>query len=321
MSNPSPPVMQDHSVYAGIFKPFRISVLIAILYLIFGVFYIYVSSHIAALAVVSKEQLESIELIKGYIFILVTATFLFLTLFWLLQRLHRKERELVKQREAIAAAGKQAIAGLFASSIAHDLNNILSVSYFNLDILSESTDIDSSNKHHVDNLRRVTNEIQQYTNRLTDISGKHILSGIRKTNISATVSSTVKLSSNHSKVKRCSINTDIPSSITGEIDESLVTRALINAIVNAAEATNEKSQILVRLNQDKNGIRIEIHDNGPGISPKDRARVLEPFYSTKTDGTGLGLLSIRYCTEVHKGSFGIEKSYLGGACIFMVFPQ
>ena len=220
------------------------------------------------------------------------------------------------------AAGKQAMAGLFASSIAHDLNNILVVSQYATEMLTNSQAITDSDQKHVERLETVNTQIASYAKRLSDLSGKHISSGIRKINITSAISATLKLASKHIKVKRCSIETELPEEVgIVDIDEALLNRALLNILINASEATNGRGRILVQLTQTDDTVQIAVHDDGPGISSQDRECVFEPFYSTKPDGSGLGLLSIRHCAEVHNGSFKIESSPLGGTCFFMIFPK
>jgi two-component system sensor histidine kinase HydH len=129
------------------------------------------------------------------------------------------------------------------------------------------------------------------------------------------------LASTHTKVKYCSIESDLPEKCVAAADESLLHRALLNLILNAAEANGGRGRILVKLSGDTETIRVEVHDDGPGIPVAERDRILEPFYTTKRDGTGLGLLSVRYCCEIHGGTFDYGTSHLGGACAYMVFPR
>ncbi len=314
-------LLEDRSFIPESIKPFRMAALVAGVYFFFSIIYIFVSSHVAASSVISKEQLEYIELYKGSLFVLTTALLIFAALFFLFQRLQRKERTVVGQRDAIVAAGKQAMAGIFASSIAHDLNNILTVSQFAIEKLAQSQELKRSDMKHIDNLQSVNNQIRDYAKRLADASGKHLSSEIHKTNIVSAVAVALKLAMTHKKVKRCSIKSDLPEKSYAEVDESILHRALLNLIVNSAEATGEQGQILVKVSGDNDNIRIEVNDDGPGIPPEERNRVLEAFYTTKPDGTGLGLLSIRYCAEVHGGEFGIDTSFLGGACVYLVLPR
>ena len=314
-------LLEDNASNPETIKPFRMAALVAGAYFFFSIIYIFVSSHVAASSVISKEQLEYIELYKGSLFVLITALLIFAALFLLFQRLQRKERDVEEQRDAIVAAGKQALAGLFASSIAHDLKNILTVSQFAIEKLSQNKELDVSDMELVDNLQRVNDQIHDYAKRLADVSGKHLSSEIRRKDIVTAVADALKLATTHKKVNRCSIKIDLPEKSFAMVDDSILHRALLNLIVNAAEATGEHGQILVKLSEDDENIRIAVNDDGPGIPPEERNRVLEAFYTTKPDGTGLGLLSIRYCAEVHGGKFGIETSFLGGACVYIILPR
>ena len=96
---------------------------------------------------------------------------------------------------------------------------------------------------------------------------------------------------------------------------------MLNLMVNAAEATDRNGRILVKLFEDAGTVRLEVHDDGPGIPEESRGPVSEPFFTTKEDGTGLGLFSFKYCAEAHGGSIGIDTSDLDEALIYMVFPK
>jgi C4-dicarboxylate-specific signal transduction histidine kinase len=69
---------------------------------------------------------------------------------------------------------------------------------------------------------------------------------------------------------------------------------MLNLILNAADATNGNGKIHIRLWQSDGQVHLEVHDNGPGIPPEMRDRVFEPLYTSKPDGTGLGLVSVRW---------------------------
>lgn len=316
-----PDIIRDDWLKSHKIKPFGIAIIVSGIYFLFSIIYIYVSTQFAASSVLSKEQLEQIELYKGFLFVLVTAVFLFFVLFFLFKRLNRKEQDIEKQRNTIVAASNQAAAGLFASSIAHDLNNILTVSQFSIDQLSESQELSPAHKKHVERLVQTNNQIRDFTRRLSDVSGRHLSSGIHKIDVVSAIAAAINLASTHKKMKRCSIERDLPAKCFAVFDESILHRALLNLLLNAADANKGRGKVFVKLSEDEETIKIEVHDEGPGISPEEKNRILEPFYTTKSDGSGLGLLSVRYCTEIHNGTLNIEKSHLGGACICMVMPR
>lgn len=305
----------------GNIRPFRLAALVAGVYLVFGITYIFVSSHIASVSVLSKAQLETVETYKGAAFIVITAILLFVMLAVLLQGLQRREEAVARQRDAIAAAAEQAVAGLFASSVAHDLNNILTVSFNAVERLLRSRALAEPERHLVDQLRYVNEQIRGFADNLSDVSGKHLSSGIRRLDLTALVGDSIKLSMTHNKVKRCRIDSDLQPHCMADIDAALLQRALLNLIVNAADATRGRGRIKVVLTRTSSDCRIDVHDNGPGIPETVRFRVLEPFYTTKDDGSGLGLLSVKHCAEIHNGRLEIESSPLGGTCFCMILPE
>jgi nitrogen-specific signal transduction histidine kinase len=67
-------------------------------------------------------------------------------------------------------------------------------------------------------------------------------------------------------------------------------------------------------------VRLEVHDNGGGVPPSLEASLFKPFTSTKPQGTGLGLVSVKECALAHGGRVEFGRSDLGGAVFSVVFP-
>ena len=106
-------------------------------------------------------------------------------------------------------------------------------------------------------------------------------------------------------------------------DSGSLYRALLNLMTNAAEAVpREDGRIRIRgYTSPSNAFVFEIADNGPGISPCDRRRVFEPFFSTKgSQGTGLGLAVTKKIVDEHRGSISTYESENGGAVFQVVIP-
>src|SRR2546422_5176054 len=97
-------------------------------------------------------------------------------------------------------------------------------------------------------------------------------------------------------------------------------RALSNLLRNAAEAMGGRGAIEVRVTGDGRGMAITIADHGPGIPQEMRQRVFEPYFTTKRDGTGLGLALVRQTLEAHGGTITAGETPGGGATFSIVFP-
>jgi len=97
-------------------------------------------------------------------------------------------------------------------------------------------------------------------------------------------------------------------------------RAFANLLRNAAEAMKGQGAIDVTVTGDGSGLAITIADHGPGIPDDLRQRVFEPYFTTKADGTGLGLALVRQTLEAHRGTIALTATPGGGATFAIVFP-
>ena len=98
-------------------------------------------------------------------------------------------------------------------------------------------------------------------------------------------------------------------------------RAFANLYRNAAEAMHGKGTIDVTVTGEGAGLAVTIADHGPGIPAELRQRVFEPYFTTKADGTGLGLALVRVTLESHRGTIAISDTPGGGATFAIVFPM
>jgi signal transduction histidine kinase len=97
-------------------------------------------------------------------------------------------------------------------------------------------------------------------------------------------------------------------------------RAFANLLRNAAEAMKGQGSIDVTVTGDGSGLAVTIADHGPGIPDDLRQRVFEPYFTTKADGTGLGLALVRQTLEAHRGTIALTATPGGGATFAIVFP-
>jgi nitrogen fixation/metabolism regulation signal transduction histidine kinase len=126
-------------------------------------------------------------------------------------------------------------------------------------------------------------------------------------------------------VRRDPAAAQISISLTGDdaamhVDAELIRAALVNLLLNAAHAVGAHGTVVVRTVVASSMVTVEIRDNGPGIPMEIRERVLEPFFTTKSRGGGLGLPIARRSAELHGGSLSLSCPDQGGTVVTLTLP-
>ncbi len=98
-------------------------------------------------------------------------------------------------------------------------------------------------------------------------------------------------------------------------------RAFSNLLRNASEAMGGRGSIEIAVRCDGQGLVVTIADHGPGIPEELRQRVFEPYFTTKQQGTGLGLALVRQTIEAHHGTIAVSDTPGGGSTFSIVLSS
>jgi two-component system nitrogen regulation sensor histidine kinase NtrY len=107
-----------------------------------------------------------------------------------------------------------------------------------------------------------------------------------------------------------------------KLDHQHMKQAFINLVDNAVSAVNKNGMILIDTSYDDilKIVRVEISDNGKGISDKDKTRLFEPYFSTKKSGMGLGLAIVNSIISDHNGVIRVQDNQPSGAKFIIELP-
>ncbi len=308
----------DRSHFRASFNPRTFAVVLAFIYIVFCGTYIVISSNIAARISKSIEYLREVETVKGLVFIGATGFLFFIIAYILLRKIVAQQEHIHMQQHALAASEARAMASMFASSAAHDMNNILAAGQGYADMLSRGMVPSADGAAE---MGRAIESLMKLSRRFMEI-GRHggTVVEARRFDLAEVVDSIIRLAPAHIKVRACSLRArvDRPAPVTGSPE--LAGRMLMNLVINAAEAADIGGKIEVRLLRIDDAVRLEVHDSGPGIPAEDRERIFDHFYTTKPTGNGLGLMSVRVYADEYGGAIEVDKSDLGGACIRITLP-
>lgn len=301
----------------------RLAAIMALFYLVIAGAYILISSNLAGEKAASVEDLKRVEIFKGMVFVVVTAAIMFGFNYLLLTRIRRHEDQIVRQQHALHQGEAAVLAGVVATTIAHDINNALTVAVMSLEEMRSDLVPDSRAATLADDTAGALEEIGTWNQRLFDLGGRRAGREISTFDLVHCVRVSLDLIRRHPRLRSSTLVFQPgahPIPFRGH--ESIVQRALVNLVINAGEAAGAGARIEVRLSSmDRKRIAIEVHDDGPGVSADQRDLILKPFHTTKPDGTGLGLSSVVACGQLHEGDVAISDSPLGGACFVLTLRQ
>ncbi|HEY6926903.1 MAG TPA: ATP-binding protein [Steroidobacteraceae bacterium] len=132
-----------------------------------------------------------------------------------------------------------------------------------------------------------------------------------------------RLLGNDLAVRDVQISTQVePETLEIAVDVDLLDQALINLVRNAIEALRDvaAAQIVLSARRDADGhVAISVADNGPGIAPDQREKVFVPFYTTRRQGSGIGLTIVRQIATAHGASVDISQTPGGGTTVSLRF--
>jgi two-component system sensor histidine kinase HydH len=105
------------------------------------------------------------------------------------------------------------------------------------------------------------------------------------------------------------------------LDPDRMLEAIVGLVENGIDASNGRGKVEVRATREGRMLRLEVIDEGPGISPEDADRIFDPFYTTKASGVGLGLVLCRQIARRHGGELrALAAPHGAGACFRLEIP-
>ena len=226
------------------------------------------------------------------------------------------------QRELVLSE-KHAAVGKLAAGVAHEINNPLTgILTFTEDLL-EDAECGSEQEEDLQVIYRETLRCRQIVRDLLDYSRQGRLNR-RLIKISHVVQRTLDLVRNQAAFHDITFQVDLrEDELRVRVDPNQIQQVLLNLIINARDAMDGKGVISVasREHQAARRVELEVTDRGCGISIENRARIFEPFFSTKGDqGNGLGLAAVRSIIDKHDGHIEVQSSPEQGATFRIHLP-
>ena len=234
-------------------------------------------------------------------------------------------QELARQREALYQREKLAALGTLLAGVAHELNNPLSVVVARAVLLEEQGDpatqivagkIRTAAERCARIVRTFLGMARQQPPERGPVAIEEVVTAALDMTAYAMRTSSVEVTLDQAG--------DMPHVLA---DADQIHQVLLNLIINAQQALQERPaprriRLATRHDPIADRVRISVADNGPGIPPHLRARVFEPYFTTKPTGmgTGVGLAVSLGIVEAHGGELTVECPDEGGAVFTIALP-
>jgi len=221
--------------------------------------------------------------------------------------------------------------GKLYSTMAHEIRNPLGMISLHAKIISKNIEkLELKDKEILESLMNSTNSInsasQNLETLLTELIDYSKPMSLEKTETSLEkvlleVINLIKPSFDANNVN-LSFENLLNKNYKVNFDGSKINQAVLNIIKNALEISKSKDEVKISIdyNKEENSILIKISDEGVGISPEHREKIFTPYFTTKKDGTGLGLAQAKKIMEAHGGNLLIASTSEKGTTFIMSLP-
>lgn len=244
------------------------------------------------------------------------------------RRQHELEHQLLRlnaESQRMVQVEKLSALGTMIGEIAHQLNNPL-VGVVNMAQLAERHADDPQRlRQLLERIRSAGSDCRAFVQRMLEFS-KVSSSERRPIDLRHVVQEAASLF-RQSTGRRVSLSLDLPdAAVIIPVDAVLLRHALFNLLTNAAQAVADDGAVVVALHpccstDGSDGWRLSVTDNGPGFPPELADKLFTPFFTTRRDGTGLGLPVVQHVALVHDGTVSAANRPEGGAEFAVWLPQ
>ena len=225
---------------------------------------------------------------------------------------------LLEQQRGLARAERLAATGELAASVAHELRNPLA----GIQMTLQNLRAEVGDPEVAERLDRVGVEVERLARLLNQLldGARHAPEAARELRLEELVSDLLALT-RHQVPERIRLQSRIPPGLTVRLPPDRLRQALLNLILNAAAAIGEQPgcvTLAAALEADR--LRLEVTDDGPGFPPDALESASRPFFSTREDGTGLGLALVRRFARDLGGEMVLANQTPRGARVTLLLP-
>lgn len=236
-------------------------------------------------------------------------------------RVENAKREIQEKQAEIIKSERLAAIGELVAGIAHEIRNPLSGIAVALGLMKNEIQ-DTEHKQtiadilkEIDRLNRIIRDLLQYA----QLAHPRELNLV-ETNPNEIVETVLGLMNSRAEEKGIQIEKKLNATESFRVDTDQIKQVVMNLIINGIDAMDGPGKLTVETQSADGYILIKVSDTGHGLCEEAKERIFQPFYSTKSNGTGLGLPISRGIIEMHKGKILVSSEKDKGSMFTVMIP-
>jgi signal transduction histidine kinase len=226
---------------------------------------------------------------------------------------------LLEQQYSLARAERLAAIGEVAAELAHEIRNPLAGIQMAFTNLRREID----DEYQCERMDLISSELKRLARLLSDMLDQSRHSPEIATDFDMTTLIRDLLALTRYQIaESITLNSDTPDTLPVHLPESGIRQALLNLILNAADALDGGSGLIrIKAYTDFQGLHLDVFDNGPGFSDDMLNYGIRPFRTSRPRGTGLGLAMVQRFVKDIGGTIKLNNQQPHGACVMVLVPK
>jgi len=212
---------------------------------------------------------------------------------------------------------KMAALGRLAATVAHEINNPLQAMQSHLELAMDFPLPQEERTQYLGVIRQEIGRLSEITQRVLNFA-RPAVAQPRPVSIAELVSQTLALTSKQLQRRRVQAATDIPESLQVLAVPDQLVQVFLNLVINAVEAMQDHGHIQITARAEGPRGVVSFANDGPTIPPEHLSRIFEPFFTSKPEGTGLGLAVSHNLVQQHGGTLTVKNQPNGKGVVFTI---
>ncbi len=215
---------------------------------------------------------------------------------------------------------RMASIGRLTAGVGHEVKNPINAIVVHLELLRNKVQVGGDALRHLDIIQSEIRRLDRVVQTLVDFS-RPVELQLKDQDLRSVVSSVLMLASADLHNRGITVESAAPPrAVPCRVDADLMEQALLNIVLNGAQAMASGGVLEVRLTEDTRWAYIRIRDHGEGIPDEIRPRIFDLYFTTKKEGSGIGLAMTYRIVQMHHGQIDVESKPGSGTTFVLRLP-